>query len=196
MSLSNTGHGTVEVLSQLLRDVDLIAAFGGHTVILPTQLVQEHAWFRTTHGVLDSGLCWVSVPAGERSPTVRRGLLRSVLSARLTMLEGLTAAAVLWLRDRTFGGQPIGRMQLVEGTVADIVQAVATSRQILTSVDSDTVLRELSDMLARHERNAMTLFGASGYQRGHLPHQLMQLRFVAESWIVRSDAGDTRKMAA
>lgn len=197
MSTARTAYDATDRLTRLLQDADLSSCFGGRTVILPTRLVQHTGWQLTTTALLGSGLSFVSVPVGSIDADRAHALVRAAVAERLTALEKLTAAAVAWLSDRSFGGQSIGRMQLVEGTVADLIGVVAMSRQVLaTDPTNVAALRDLTRRLPADERRAIALFGASGYERGHLSEQLIRLRLVTETWMPDADHAKVTKDAA
>jgi hypothetical protein len=109
---------------------------------------------------------------GQRLAAVRLGLTRRLLDA-----------AAKHLTDRTGGGEPLIRKQMVTGTIADVIAGIELLREYAAVRPAGTVLADLHDHITDLDWQVIKLFGAAGYIADHPARALYVSALVANTWI-------------
>jgi alkylation response protein AidB-like acyl-CoA dehydrogenase len=90
------------------------------------------------------------------------------------------------LSERTSGGEPTIRKQLVLGTLADAMTTIEVARQTLRAAkDVPAAIAAVHDQLTEWDWEIAKLFGGSGYVAGTPTRGAYVARLAANCWIPR-----------
>ena len=122
---------------------------------------------------------------GPGSPAATATTDAAVLLAavRLGLTEGLLDLAVEYLTDRQAEGAPLIDKQLIQGAIAETTATLELCRHELRTATTPAAAEALHARLAAAGWTVSTLFGGSGYLRGHPVYSLYVAELVHDAWV-------------
>jgi hypothetical protein len=184
--------GLAAGLDTALSDIDVARAAFGSVVAVPAGIP---AVAQVPHPLAEAeGIIFVRVaPGGDTRAAVT--VAGRLARARIGLSASALAAAAQLLQDRSAGGEPIARKQLVVGDIAECSLDIDIVRQQADLVAASTDLAAAADLHGRIDEldwRIARLFGASGYVTGGSaaqPHgtALYVSALVAHCWVARTE---------
>ena len=144
-----------------------------------------------SHSAVDgSGLVLVrrGVATPDSQPLARRAADTKdaaimLAAVRLGLTEGLLDLAVEYLTDRQVEGAPLIDKQLIQGAIAETTATLELCRHELRTAATPSAAEALHARLAAAGWTVTTLFGGSGYLRGHPAYSLYVAELVHDAWV-------------
>ena len=128
-------------------------------------------------------------PSAQRSTDTGTMDAAVLLAAvRLGLTEGLLDLAVEYLTARQVEGAPLIDKQLIQGAIAETTATLELCRHALRTATTPAATEALHARLAAAGWTVTTLFGGSGYLRGHPAYSLYVAELVHDAWVVPAAA--------
>jgi hypothetical protein len=113
---------------------------------------------------------------------------RRLAGVRLGVVRRVLDHVVGVLSERTSGGEPLIRKQLVIGDIADVLGGIEFCRTLTYSAASPSALTDLHWRLGELGWTAARLAGSSGYLLDHPARAVHACVLVANTWVVGENA--------
>lgn len=115
-------------------------------------------------------------------------IARRLAGVRLGVVRRVLDQVVGDLSERTSGGEPVLRKQLVIGDIADVLSGIELCRTLTYSVATPAGLADLHWRLGELGWTAARLIGGSGYLLEHPARAVHAAVLVANTWVVSQNA--------
>lgn len=132
-----------------------------------------------------------SQPPAQRTTAVETGPMDAAVllaAVRLGLTEGLLDLAVEYLTARQVEGAPLIDKQLIQAAIAETTATLELCRHALRTAAAPAVTEALHARLAAAGWTVTTLFGGSGYLRGHPAYSLYVAELVHDAWVAPAAA--------
>ncbi|WNI18955.1 acyl-CoA dehydrogenase family protein [Actinacidiphila sp. ITFR-21] len=181
-------EGLAAGLDAALSGIEVTGTAPGRYAAVSIRQVPAGSSVRT-HSIADrEDVVFVECP-GERPGGPRVAEVGRLLAAvRLGLARRLLDQAVEHLTERTGGGEPLIRKQMVTGNIADIIGEVELLRAYAQSRTDPAAVGDLHNRIDDLGRQVAKLFGAIGYIADHPARALYVSSLVANTWIGRQGA--------